>query len=409
MKHCPVTGLPITEKNEWSITSQKEDYTKKFTLIGQDILHIGKHSNQNIVLEHLNQADLSGFIREEQLGGKSLHIMVDCSNVSGLRYSYKREFTDLIYNWNPDLKLVVAYNIDSAIRLQLEMFRSIAPHGLPFILADTYEDAITTVVNFKSGKEPEELLRDPKTALELQIREEFLSMVARMAWLKMFDQQVYLPPEHHHAYPFFKAIEVIQNDFKAMELEYEMHNELALLECRERLSQKTTALNAQIELNKKNAQQFRDDKIALLSRLSSQDLESTRVSTANAEKSSTLKTLCELIADLDIDPRMKQKISSCCLTLVETGQKEKQLKTDLTEADSAFISRLQKRHPNLNQRELRISLLIKLDYNSRDISRLMGLSVRGIESIRYRLHRKIGIDKHRSLKTYLTNLSMDNY
>ena len=79
----------------------------------------------------------------------------------------------------------------------------------------------------------------------------------------------------------------------------------------------------------------------------------------------------------------------------------------MTETDSAFISKLQKRHPDLNQRELRISLLIKLDYHSQEIARTLGLSTRGIESIRYRLHKKIGLSKHQSLKTYFTDVSTE--
>ena len=405
MQHCPVTGLPITERSQWSFDSPKGDYTKKFTLIGNDIIHVEKSARHGIILEHLDLGTLTSLVREEKLSGKPLHLMIDCKNIVGLSYSYKKEFTQLIYNWNPDFRMVVFYDIEPVLRLQLEMFRSIAPHSLAFILTGTYEEAVTAIMGFKSGKPPAEAC-DEQRSLEPQVKAEFLSTLARMAWLKMFDQQIYHPSESHPTSPFFKALEAVQGDFKAMELEHESHMERALDECRKQLAQKTTALNAQIELNRKNSQQFREEKLAISSRLCSNDLESVRITTANAEKTSTLKTLCELIAGLDADPQVKQRLSSCCLSLVETGQKEKLLNTDLTEADSAFISMLQKKHPNLNQRELRICLLIKLDYNSREISRMMGLSVRGTESTRYRLHRKIGIDKHRSMKSYLMNLPM---
>ncbi|NTV02969.1 MAG: hypothetical protein HGB04_09365 [Chlorobiaceae bacterium] len=408
MHHCPVTGLPITERSQWSFDSPKGDYTKKFTLIGNDIIHVQKSARHGIILEHLDQATLSALIREEKLSGKQLHLLIDCTNIVGFSYAYKKEFTSLIYNWNPDFRIVVFYNIDPGIRLQLDMFRSIAPHGLAFILSGNYEEAISFIMGFKSGKMRDEATGESRGGQDPLVRVEFLSTLARMAWLKMFDQQIYLPSETHASYPFFKALEVIQGDFKSMEAEHDLILNQTLEDCRRQLAQKTTALNAQIELNRKNARQFREEKLALASRVSSHDLESTRISTANAEKTSTLKTLCELIADLDAEPQIKQKLSSCCLNLVETGRKEAQLNTELTEADSAFISMLQKKHPNLNQRELRICLLIKLDYNSRDISRMMGLSVRGIESTRYRLHRKIGIEKHRSLKTYLTNLPVFN-
>lgn len=408
MQHYPV-ALPVNERSQRSFESPKGNYTKKFRLIGHDIVHVETSAPHDFILEHLDVDEFSEVVRKEQLSGQPLHLVIDCTNIAGISYSCKKEFTNLIFKWNPDFRqivLVAFYNIDPGIRVQLEMFRSIAPHGLPFILAGNYEEAISAAIAVKSGRSPEDTGKAAKERLEPAIRDEFLSTLARMAWLKLFDQQIYLPPATHSAYPFFKAIEAIQGDFKAMELEHEMLLEHALEEHRRQLAQKTTALNAQIELNRKTMQQFKDERLSLASRLSTQDLESTRISTANVEKRSTLNTLCELIAGLDTDPRVKHQLSNCCLSLMETGQKERLLNTDLTEADSVYISMLQKKHPNLNQRELRICLLIKLDYNSRDISRLMGLSVRGIESIRYRLHRKIGIGKHQSLKTYLTDLSI---
>jgi len=71
-----------------------------------------------------------------------------------------------------------------------------------------------------------------------------------------------------------------------------------------------------------------------------------------------------------------------------------------------LLSRLQKKHPNLNQRELRISLLVKLNYDTREIGRSVGISTRGMESIRYRMHKKLGLGKHQSIKTYLSDLAV---
>jgi DNA-binding CsgD family transcriptional regulator len=406
MTNSTANGLQITEKPQWSIENPKGNYTKKYTLIGQDILHTEICANQAIDLEHIGHDDLLRIIREEKLSGKPLFIMIDCTNISGLRYSCKKEFTDIIYNWSPDFRLIVLYNVDPSMRVQLEMLQSISPNRLGISMADSRDDAITTVMNFKSGKAPEATPKDPAEEKETRLKEEFLATAARMAWLKMFDQQVYLPPENHISYPFFKAIEVIQSDFRDIEIEYERSAEEALRSCQKKLGQRIMALNTEIELNKMNARHHNAEEISTIARHSSREIESTGISTANDEKASTLKALLGLIADLEIDGRTKQQITNYCLNLVESGQKEHQLNTGYTAADAPFISSVQKKHPGLNQRELRICLLIKLDYNSRDISRFMGLSVRGVESMRYRLHKKIGIDRHQSLKTYLTNLEL---
>jgi len=51
--------------------------------------------------------------------------------------------------------------------------------------------------------------------------------------------------------------------------------------------------------------------------------------------------------------------------------------------------------------------MVKLNYDTREIARSIGISTRGMESIRYRMHRKLGLDKHKSIKTYLSELASE--
>ena len=407
MKRCPVSGLPIKEKNHWFFEHEQGNHTRVMSVIGTDILHTAESSSNILIPEHLYQSDFLTVIKEEDLAEKPLYLIVNCSRIVDFSFECKKEITSLVYNWSPNYKLVVLYDINPAARLHFEMFQCIAPQDSPFLLTDTYSDAITTILDFKAGKEPEVVTSDQSTEHDAALRKEFLSVSARLLWLKMFDQQFSIPPGNHVAHIYFRVLEIMQQDLKAMELEYEKDQERIKKDCKSLIVNRTTLLNAQIELNKKNARQFKEEKSALMSRISALELEATRISTATAEKTASLKSLCELIEEIDIDPRLKQRISSSCSNITEIGNKTTLMKTELTETDSVFISRLQKKHPSLSQRELRIGLLIKLDYNSRDIARTIGLTTRGIESIRYRLHKKIGLDKHRSLKTYLTDLSTE--
>jgi DNA-binding CsgD family transcriptional regulator/ElaB/YqjD/DUF883 family membrane-anchored ribosome-binding protein len=229
-----------------------------------------------------------------------------------------------------------------------------------------------------------------------------------MIMLRQFDAQGVVPPENHPSYPYFQILDLIRHDMKALEDEHQQNVERIEQEFRVLLASKNSLLDEQVEQGKKNEHRFREEEAALLSRIATQEIEATRISTANAEKNAALRSLCEMIESLDLDPASREKISTQCTSLFETSDKAALVNTELTETDSVFLSRLQKKHPNLNQRELRISLMIKLDYHSRDIARSLGLSTRGIESIRYRLHKKIGLDKHNSLKTYLTNLAAES-
>jgi DNA-binding CsgD family transcriptional regulator/uncharacterized coiled-coil protein SlyX len=165
-------------------------------------------------------------------------------------------------------------------------------------------------------------------------------------------------------------------------------------------------MTTKTEQSKKSLPELEREIAALRTRLATQDMELTRVSTAIAEKTTSLRNLLEQIRALDINADLKKAMTDSCLNLIETETIEKRLNIEMTESDSYFLSRLQKKHPNLNQRELRISLLVKLNYDTIEIANSVGISTRGMESIRYRMHKKLGLDKHQSIKTYLSDLSV---
>ena len=162
----------------------------------------------------------------------------------------------------------------------------------------------------------------------------------------------------------------------------------------------------QTTTNKHSAEDFENQISALKSRIETQEKELTRVATAITEKSTILRNLLDQIYALEIDPGVKRVMTSSCLHLIDKEITEKRLNMELTESDSAFLSKLQKKHPNLSQRELRIAVLVKLNYDTREIARSIGITTRGMESIRYRMHHKLGLGKHESIKTYLSDLAL---
>ena len=161
-----------------------------------------------------------------------------------------------------------------------------------------------------------------------------------------------------------------------------------------------------IKKSQKTPEDFEQEIASLKGRIEMQDSELTRVTKSISEKTSTLRNLLDQIYALEIDPGVKRKMTSSCLCLIEKEITEKRLNMELTESDSAFLSKLLKKHANLSQRELRISLLVKLNYDTREIARSIGITTRGMESIRYRMHQKLGLGKHESIKSYLSELSL---
>ncbi|MEL6989226.1 MAG: hypothetical protein AAGK97_15545, partial [Bacteroidota bacterium] len=66
-----------------------------------------------------------------------------------------------------------------------------------------------------------------------------------------------------------------------------------------------------------------------------------------------------------------------------------------------FLKFLKQRHPSISQNELWLCAYLKLGYNNRKISDLMQVSIRTIESRKYRLKKKLSLEKEMELISYL--------
>ena len=128
-----------------------------------------------------------------------------------------------------------------------------------------------------------------------------------------------------------------------------------------------------------------------------------KIALALADNTVILQNLLDQLHHLDIDSSKKRAMTDLCLRLIQTEATAKRLGIELSEIEALFIHRLEKKHPNLKNRELKICLLIKHDYDNEEIARSSGIMSRGVESIRYRIHKKLGIAKNAPIKIYLAN------
>ena len=69
-----------------------------------------------------------------------------------------------------------------------------------------------------------------------------------------------------------------------------------------------------------------------------------------------------------------------------------------------FLKTLINIHPTLSPTDLQLCAYIKMNQTNQDIANINNLSTRSVESQRYRLRKKLNIDKQTDLFNYLTNL-----
>ncbi|MFZ1528535.1 MAG: two-component regulator propeller domain-containing protein [Ferruginibacter sp.] len=79
--------------------------------------------------------------------------------------------------------------------------------------------------------------------------------------------------------------------------------------------------------------------------------------------------------------------------------------THFDELNNNFLKKLSTAHPGLTHTDLKICAYLQLNMSSKEIAQLMNLSLRGIETSRYRLRKKINLKNDQKLYEYLRNLN----
>lgn len=68
-----------------------------------------------------------------------------------------------------------------------------------------------------------------------------------------------------------------------------------------------------------------------------------------------------------------------------------------------FMKRLQEKHPDLSVNERMMCAYLKMNLFSKEIAPLLNISIRGVETLRYRLRKKFNLSRDENLIDYLNN------
>lgn len=406
MRKCPVSALSVSEKPHWKAAHTQRGYLTKFSLIGPDIIHGEIVANHDVIMDYIDNKLFQTIIKESNLTGKAIHMLFNLNHVKGISFMYKKDLVNLLYNSGPIFKLLVIYNVDHEIHSMVETFAAIAPEESTIVNVGSYQEAVQLILDSKSGKlEPEPYESDEEQQYNTY-KKEFLSALARFHWLNLPNHPITMPESRNQLYPFFKALEALQQDLRDKENLYLKEQKKIAEEYEKKITEKNILLNAQEALNKKIESQLEREKSSLICQIAARDMELKQMSSIMSEKRLKIELIESLVGQMNIEPVLKKQITVCCRELADHYNRN-ECKTDkeITVADSILISKLQRRHPDLSKRDLSISLMIKQNYSTTEIAHAIGITPRGVESVRYRLHKKLGLAKHESIKNYLLDMA----
>ena len=101
-----------------------------------------------------------------------------------------------------------------------------------------------------------------------------------------------------------------------------------------------------------------------------------------------------------------EKIDSIISSINREVDQNKQRKVfDLAfdEVHEKFMNRLKSQYPALTPTELRLCAFLKMNISTKEVAQLMNISVRGVEICRYRVRKKLNIDRTTNLTSLLIN------
>lgn len=70
-----------------------------------------------------------------------------------------------------------------------------------------------------------------------------------------------------------------------------------------------------------------------------------------------------------------------------------------------FFNKLKTSFPGLSHKDLKICAYLRMNMSSKEIAPLLNISIRGVETNRYRLKLKLGVSKEASLRGFLQNFN----
>ncbi|HTJ49271.1 MAG TPA: LuxR C-terminal-related transcriptional regulator [Cyclobacteriaceae bacterium] len=106
-----------------------------------------------------------------------------------------------------------------------------------------------------------------------------------------------------------------------------------------------------------------------------------------------MSVLCFSISDISIN--IENNISA------DADWEQFQFHFDRVHGD--FSNRFKVAFPLLSPQEIKLSAYLRMNLSSKEIAQLLNISVRGVEISRYRLRKKLNLDRNRNLQDFILN------
>lgn len=123
-----------------------------------------------------------------------------------------------------------------------------------------------------------------------------------------------------------------------------------------------------------------------------------------AKHSEMIESIQEVLESKAEGDDLKSKIRKIIKTSSLSKNEWQSFEKNLFKSHEEFVDKLSQLYPSLTPKDIKLSIYLKMNLSSKEIAPLMNISYRGVELHRYRLRKKLDIDKEESLYRFMINL-----
>lgn len=150
---------------------------------------------------------------------------------------------------------------------------------------------------------------------------------------------------------------------------------------------------------------LRNDKLRVEVNLKSQALTSSAMNLIQKNQllnniKNTLKAIPKEEADKALHVKLGKLVKSIDKDLAG-GEEWSQFADNFDQVHGNFITRLKESYPALTPQEIKFSAYIRMNLNTKEIANLLSISVRGVEIGRYRVRKKLTLERKDNLSDFL--------
>lgn len=173
------------------------------------------------------------------------------------------------------------------------------------------------------------------------------------------------------------------------------------------LEKETKIRQEQYELEKE-IEKLKNDK--LKTKILAKDKELVNNSLQVAKKNKVLNTIINKIKDINIDnfdeatKTQFTKLNRSIVKEVNADKSWQDLEKHIKNVHYDFLKRLKEKHPNVSSRELDLATYLLMNMSTKEIAEIMNISTGGVELARYRLRKKLGLNKKENLTGFLMSI-----